>query len=188
MKQTDHGSVCVHGHCDLLHDAKSKQTLECCTVSTSCASTAARSRRPPCASSRSSCTAAASRGFSHLSRKRPTRKAALRATSPRPRCSPRTPRSARPRTSSATASSSPRSGTRGRRTPSARSTRPSRSSASSEPARGRPSAQTAPPAYVALAQACWAADPAARPTFAQIVAQLNSPAFAFSQQGPHVVP
>ena len=82
MKQTDHGSVCVHGHCELLHNAKSKQTLECCTVSTSCASTAARSRRPPCASSRSSCTAAASRGFSQLSRKRPTRKSALRYAAP----------------------------------------------------------------------------------------------------------
>lgn len=45
-----------------------------------------------------------------------------------------------------------------------------------------------PPDYVALAQACWTADPAARPTFAQIVARLESPGFFVSQQGPHVVP
>ena len=45
-----------------------------------------------------------------------------------------------------------------------------------------------PPAYMALAQACWVTDPAARPTFAQVVTILESPDFAVSQQGPHAVP
>ena len=45
-----------------------------------------------------------------------------------------------------------------------------------------------PPAYMALAQACWVTDPASRPTFAQIVAALESPDFAVSQHGPHAVP
>ena len=45
-----------------------------------------------------------------------------------------------------------------------------------------------PPDYIALAQTCWATDPAVRPTFAQVVARLESLSFSMSQQGPHVVP
>ena len=46
-----------------------------------------------------------------------------------------------------------------------------------------------PPDYVALAQACWAADPAARPTFAQVAARLESLCSSMGQQqGPHVIP
>ena len=45
-----------------------------------------------------------------------------------------------------------------------------------------------PPDYIALAETCWATDPAVRPTFAQVVARLESLSFSMSQQGPHVVP